>query len=253
VNSGQGTRTAIITGGAQGIGFALAQRFVADGYQVAVADINTEKGTAAAAALVASGGRATYVALDVTEEESCRSMVAAVLDVYGSVDVLINNAGLVNAPRAPIWELATSEWDRMMAVNARGVWLMTKCAVPALRERGGGSIVNMSSNTWLSGRAGLVHYVASKAAVVGITRTAARELGPFHIRVNCIMPGSTITDERRARGYDKSRSEELIGNQAIKHEETPADIVGVAAFLASEDARFVTGQSINVDGGYLFY
>jgi 3-oxoacyl-[acyl-carrier protein] reductase len=194
-----------------------------------------------------------FVALDVTEEISCQAMVAAVLGVYGSVDVLINNAGIVNAPRAPIWELSTSEWDRMFAVNARGVWLMTKCAVPALRERGGGSIVNMSSNTWLSGRAGLVHYVASKAAVVGITRTAARELGPFNIRVNCIMPGSTITEERRARGYDKARSAELIDNQAIKHEETPADIVGVAAFLVSDDARFITGQSLNVDGGYLFY
>jgi 3-oxoacyl-[acyl-carrier protein] reductase len=253
MSSNDGIRTAIITGAAQGIGLAIAQRFAADGYRVAIADKNQETGVAAAAAIVDGGGQATFVAVDVTDEASCKGMVAAVLGVYGSVDVLINNAGIVNAPRAPIWELSTSEWDRMFAVNARGVWLMTKCAVPALRERGGGSIVNMSSNTWLSGRAGLVHYVASKAAVVGITRTAARELGPFNIRVNCIMPGSTITDERRARGYDQARSAELIENQAIKHEETPADIVGVAAFLASEDARFVTGQSLNVDGGYLFY
>ncbi len=250
---GERSRTAIITGAAQGIGFALARRFADDGYRIAIADLNAEKGTAAAATIVAGGGQASFFTADVTDEASCQAMVAAVLRTYASVDVLINNAGIVNAPRASIWELSTSEWDRIMTVNARGVWLMTKCAVPALRESGGGSIVNMSSNTWLSGRAGLVHYVASKAAVVGITRTAARELGPFNIRVNCIMPGSTITDERRVRGYDKARSEELIDNQAIKHEETPEDIVGVAAFLASDDARFVTGQSVNVDGGYLFY
>ena len=121
-----------------------------------------------------------------------------------------------------------------------------------MRASGGGSIVNISSNTFLSGRAGIVHYVASKGAVIGITRTAARELGEFNIRVNCIMPGSTITEERRERGYDAARAQFLVSTQAIKHEETPADLVGVAAFLASEDARFITGQSINVDGGFLF-
>jgi 3-oxoacyl-[acyl-carrier protein] reductase len=251
--SGSGTnKTAVITGAAQGIGLALARRFAKDGYRIVIADQNDAKGPLAAAAIVESGGQAMFVQTDVTDEPSCQSMARIAMEACGSIDVLINNAGIVNAPRAAIWELSVSEWDRMMAVNARGVWLVTKCVIPALRESGGGSIVNMSSNTWLSGRAGIVHYVASKAAVVGITRTAARELGPFNIRVNCIMPGSTITAERRERGYDQARANELIGFQAIKHEETPDDIVGVAAFLASEDARFITGQSINVDGGYLF-
>jgi 3-oxoacyl-[acyl-carrier protein] reductase len=246
-------RVAIVTGAAQGIGGAIARRFSADGYRVVVADRNVEKGTAVANELGAAGGKALFVETDVTDEASGVAMVASSLAVFGAVNVLINNAGLVNLPRASIWELTVSEWDRVNNVNARGVWLMTKVTIPALRASGGGSIVNMSSNTWLSGRAGIVHYVASKAAVVGITRTAARELGEFNIRVNCIMPGSTITDERRERGYDRARAQELLGNQAIKHEETPADLVGVAAFLASDDARFISGQSINVDGGFLFY
>ena len=122
-----------------------------------------------------------------------------------------------------------------------------------MRASGGGSIVNISSNTFLSGRAGLVHYVASKGAVIGVTRTAARELGEFNIRVNAIMPGSTITDERRERGYDQERARFLAASQAIKREETPDDLVGVAAFLASDDSRFITGQLINVDGGYVFH
>lgn len=247
----QNGRVAIVTGAAQGIGRAIARRFASDGYRVVVADRNAEKGPAVVAELGAE--RATFVETDVVHEASCKAMVEAALHAFGRLDVLVNNAGLVNLPRKPLWELEVGEWDRVLAVNARGVWLATKAAVPALRAAGGGSIVNVSSNTFLSGRAGLVHYVASKGAVIGITRTSARELGEFNIRVNAIMPGSTITDERRALGYDQARARELIQSQAVKREESPNDLVGVVAFLASEDARFVTGQAINADGGYLFY
>ncbi len=246
-------RVAIVTGAAQGIGRALARRFVADGYSVVVADLNTKKGAIVANELVAAGGNATFVEADVSDEASCFAMVDAARIAFGSVSVLINNAGLANLPRVSIWELSVSEWDRVMGVNARGVWLATKAAVPALRTNGGGSIVNMSSTTWLHGRPGLAHYAASKAAVVAITRTAARELGPFNIRVNCIMPGFTITDERREQGFNEEFVAELIEDQSIKLQATPEDIVGAAAFLASDDARFISGQSLNVDGGYAFH
>jgi 3-oxoacyl-[acyl-carrier protein] reductase len=243
-------RVAIITGAAQGIGKAFAERFIADGYRVVVADTQADKGEATAKEL---GAAARFARTDVTDEASCKAMAQAALAAFGRIDVLINNAGLVNIPQHDLWELEVAEWDRIMNVNARGVWLVTKSVVPGMRASGGGSIVNISSNTFLSGRAKVVHYVASKGAVIGITRTAARELGPFNIRVNAIMPGSTITDERRERGYDKARAQFLIDSQALKHEEVPADLVGVAAFLASDDARFITGQSLNVDGGFVLH
>jgi NAD(P)-dependent dehydrogenase (short-subunit alcohol dehydrogenase family) len=246
-------RVAIVTGAAQGIGRAFARRFAADGYRIVVADQNAEKGAATAKEIAGTGAEATFIHTDVTGEASCKAMAEGAMRAFGRIDVLINNAGLVNVPRANIWELEVAEWDRIMNVNARGVWLVTKVVVPGMRASGGGSIINISSNTFLSGRAGVVHYVASKGAVIGITRTAARELGEFNIRVNAIMPGSTITDERRERGYDAARAQFLVDSQAIKHEETPDDLIGVAAFLASEDARFITGQSINVDGGFLFH
>ena len=247
-----GKRAVLITGGAQGIGRAFARRFADDGYQVAIADLNVEKGTAVAKALSDDGTKALFVRTDITDAHNCLDAVAAAAQTFGRLDVLINNAGIAYFQQTALWELDVAEWDRIMAVNVRGSWLMMKAAVPAMRVAGGGSIINMSSNTFLSGRTGFVHYVASKGAVVGLTRSAARELGELNIRVNCIMPGSTITDERRERGYDEHRARVLAESQSIKREEVPRDLVGVAAFLASEDARFMTGQSLNVDGGFVF-
>lgn len=245
-------KVAIVTGAAQGIGKAFAQRLSHDGFRVVIADVQGDLAAATCNEIVAVSGEAIALRTDVTDEASCKKMVADTIAAFGGIDVLINNAGLVNLPRTNLWELEVAEWDRVNAVNARGVFLALKAVVPAMRERGGGSIVNMSSNTFLSGRVGAVHYVASKGAVIGLTRAAARELGPFNIRVNCILPGSTITDERRAGGYDKARAQELMNAQSIKHEETPDDLVGVCSFLASDDSRFMTGQSLNVDGGYCF-
>jgi 3-oxoacyl-[acyl-carrier protein] reductase len=135
-----------------------------------------------------------------------------------------------------------------MAVNARGVWLAIKAVVPPMRTGQGGSIINVSSNVSLSGRPNMIHYIASKAAVIGITRGAARELGEDNIRVNAVLPGSTLTDEQRAH-TSPERAQLLLQSQAIKRNETPEDIVGAVAFLASNDARFITGQTITVDGG----
>ena len=244
-------RVAIVTGAARGIGRAFARRFVADGMRVMIADLNAEQGEETARDLRGAGGGAAFVRTDMTDEASAHAMVAAAVKEFGGVDVLVNNAGIVNLPRTPLWELELSEWERIMALNARGVWLGIKAAVPAMRARGSGAIVNVSSNTFLSGRTGAIHYVASKGAVVGITRAAARELGEFNIRVNAILPGSVITETRRGT-VDPARAAQLLQNMSLKREEVPEDLVGTAAFLASADSGFMTGQSLNVDGGYLF-
>lgn len=246
-----GKKVVIITGAARGIGRAFARRLASDGYRVMIADLNAEQGEETKREIAATGAEVGFVKTDMSDEASALAMAAATMKQFGGIDALINNAGIVNLPRTPLWELAVSEWDRIMSLNARGVWLGIKAVVPAMRERGGGAIVNISSNTFLSGRAGAIHYVASKGACVGITRAAARELGEFKIRVNAILPGSVITETRRGT-VDPVRAQQLLDNQSIKREEIPEDLIGTAAFLLSSDAGFMTGQSLNVDGGYLF-
>jgi 3-oxoacyl-[acyl-carrier protein] reductase len=247
------TRVVLVTGGAQGIGRAFARRFAADGYRVVVADTNEAKASDVVAEIVADGGTASAVVADVSSEADCAQMVARATATHGQLDVLINNAAFFSSiVRKPFWEIDAAEWDRVMAVNVRGTWLAMKAAVPALRASANGSIINMSSNTFLSGRAGFLHYVTSKGAIVGITRAAARELGAAGVRVNCILPGSTTTEVTRASD-DPERARELAKQRAIAREQTPADLVGTAAFLASDDARYITGQSFTVDGGTILH
>lgn len=247
------SRVVIVTGGAQGIGRAFARRFAADGYRVVVADRNAAKAAGVCDEIAAAGGTATPVAADVAREADCEAMVAHALASYGRLDVLINNAALFSTlARKSFWEIDAAEWDAVMAVNARGTWLAMKAAVPSLRASENAGIINMSSNTYLSGRVGFAHYVASKAAIVGLTRAASRELGDDGIRVNCILPGATITEVTPAVD-DPERARDLAKMRAIKRVQTPADLVGMAAFLASDDARYITGQSFTVDGGTLLH
>jgi 3-oxoacyl-[acyl-carrier protein] reductase len=241
-------RVVIVTGGAQGIGRAFALRFAADGYRVVIADTNDDRASGVRAEIIATGSEATTVSADVSMEAGCERIAGVAMSTYQRVDVLINNAAMLSTlARKPFWEIPVDEWDRVQGVNLRGTWLMMKALVPAMRENGG-SIINMSSNTFQSGRTGFAHYVASKGGIVGLTRTAARELGDFNIRVNCILPGSVNTEVRRASD-DPVRVAELAKQRAIKREQTPADLVGTAAFLASDDAQYITGQSFTVDGG----
>jgi 3-oxoacyl-[acyl-carrier protein] reductase len=248
-----GGRVAIITGSARGIGRAFALRFARDGYRVTIADVNMDGANAVAAEIVAAGGTAIAIRTDVSDETSAHACVAATLERFGRVDVLLNDAALfADLQRRAFWDIDVDEWDRIFAVNARGMWLMMKAVAPILIERRAGSIVNMSSNTFLSGVSGLAHYVASKGAVIGLTRTAARDLGPHDIRVNCILPGLTRTEVKRAS--DRSgRYEQLLESQSIKRVETPDDLVGTAAFLASDDSAFMTGAALTVDGGNTFH
>jgi 3-oxoacyl-[acyl-carrier protein] reductase len=245
-------RVAIVTGAAQGIGRAFALRFAADGYAVVVADTNEAKAQSVCAEITGAGGTASAIVVDVADEAACARMASHATATYGQLDVLINNAAFFSTlVRRPFWEIDAAEFDHVMAVNVRGTWLAMKAAVPALRASTNGSIINMSSNTFLSGRTGFLHYVTSKGAIVGLTRAAARELGPEGVRVNCILPGATTTEVSRASD-DPERARELAKARSIAREQTPADLVGTAAFLASDDARYITGQSFTVDGGTYF-
>jgi 3-oxoacyl-[acyl-carrier protein] reductase len=241
----------IVTGAAQGLGRAYARRFASDGWRVVIADINGNKADGVRDEIVAAGGTAIAVTTDVSDEASCRAMAAAALGAYDRIDALVNNAAITDFERKPFWDIDVAEWDRILGVNTRGVWLAMKAVVPSMRVQRGGSVVNIASNTFLSGRAGLTHYIASKGAVIGITRAAARELGEDNIRVNCVLPGATPTEVPRF-DLPPERVQVLLGGQAINRMEEPDDLVGVVAFLASEGARFMTGQSLVVDGGFSF-
>lgn len=246
-------RVAIVTGGARGIGRAFALRFARDGYCVALADVDARGAEAVRAEIEAAGGTALAIATDVSDEAAARHCVTRTLAAWGRLDVLVNDAALfADVVRRPFWDVDVAEWDRLLAVNLRGTWLMMKAASVPMREQRSGSIINMSSNTFLSGVAGFGHYVASKGGVIGLTRSAARDLGPYDVRVNCILPGLTKTEVQRPSDVP-GRYEQLVQTQSIKRIETPDDLVGVAAFLASDDAAFMTGAALTVDGGNTFH
>lgn len=243
----------IVTGAARGIGRAFALRFARDGYRVTIADVNGDGVEAVRREIAGAGGEGLALRIDVSSEADCARMVAETIRAFGRIDVLINDAALfADLYRKPFWEISVEEWDAVMSVNARGTWLAMKAVVPPMREQRSGCIINMSSNTVLLGRPGFLHYVASKGAIIAITRSAARELGDFNIRVNCILPGLTDTGVER-KSDDPARRAELAKEQIIKRPEVPDDLVGVAAFLASQDARFMTGQAMTVDGGNAFH
>lgn len=236
----------IVTGAGGGLGRAFALAFARAGARVLAADINAE-GARETAAL--AGGVAGVV--DVTGTESCRALVAQAVDTLGGVDVLVNNAALYGAlERRPFQEIDEDVWDRVMAVNVKGVWQMSRACSFAMKAAGGGSIINIASATVFSGSPLWMHYVASKGAVIAMSRTMARELGRDGIRVNVIAPGFTLTeaslsliDDARSYGVDRA---------ALKRNAEVDDITGGALYLASPLAGFVTGQTLVIDGGKQF-
>jgi NAD(P)-dependent dehydrogenase (short-subunit alcohol dehydrogenase family) len=220
----------LITGAGGGLGRAFAAGFAARGDEVISADLEP--------------GPDRFV-VDVSDATSVAAMAAHA----GAVDVLINNAAIyAGLTRAPFHELAETEWDRVMAVNLKGPWLCAKALVPAMPD--GGAIINVSSATVLSGSPHWAHYVASKAGLIGLTRTMARELGDRRIRVNALAPGFTLTDA--SRDLIDNADTYGVGRGAIKRAAQPDDIVGAALFLASEASAMITGQTLVVDGGRQF-
>lgn len=241
-------KTVIITGAAQGIGRAYAQAFAQEGARVAVADLNANKAQTVANEL----DDAIAVGVDVADAASTRAMAKTVEDAFGGIDILINNAAIFSTLKMkPFEEITAEEWDRVMAVNARGVFNCCQAVVPAMRTAGAGKIVNISSSVVVTGRPFYAHYVASKGAVVALTRALASELGEAGINVNAISPHGIVTEVPRDTIRD-DQWDEIIAAQALKRKGKVEDMLGVTLFLASSDSDYMTGQTLNVDAGLRF-
>ena len=244
-------KVAVITGGAAGIGFACTKRFLAEGARVVVADVADP---AAAVDKLDAAGRALGVRADVSDAGSVRAMVEAALARFGRIDVLVNNAAVFATLKPqPFDEIPEAEWDRVMAVNVKGVWNCARAVVPAMRAQGGGRIVNVASAIVAKGTALLMHYVTSKGAVVAMTRALARELGPDRITVNAVAPGLILSDTVQANPDITAFQETAIMQaRSLKRDAFPDDVEGTVVFLASDDSAFMSGQTLIVDGGSVF-
>ena len=244
-------RVAIITGGGHGIGKAYAVRLAAEGAKVVIAELDGDAASAVATELTAQGFDVFAVQTDVANEASVNNMAAQTITQFGRIDVLVNNAAIfatVPMSRSPFDEITVEEWDRMMSVNVKGTWLASRAVVPQMRKQAYGKIINVSSGTALKGSPSRIHYVTSKAGILGFTRTLANEVGKDGICVNCVAPGSTLSEENPDDDILKMRS--LAANtRALKRVQTPEDLTGAVVFFASADSDFITGQTLVVDGG----
>jgi 3-oxoacyl-[acyl-carrier protein] reductase len=241
----QGKRT-VVTGGARGIGAAIARAFAAEGADVAIADVlDAAVAEPVLTAVRAAGGRALFVPCDVTDEGQVRAAVDRVESELGGIDVLVNDAGVVG--QYAFEELTVAEYDRVMAVNLRGVFLWTRFAIPGMLARGSGSIINVASQLGQIGGAEMVHYSASKAGVIGLTKALAREVSTRGVRVNAIAPGPIETDmlASETREWIERKLAELPIGRFGQVEE----VAGTAVFLASDDASYYVGQTLGPNGG----
>ena len=251
MGKGHKDKVAVITGAAKGIGQAFAKRHAEDGVHIAVADV--EAGDATAKLVEQAGRQALVCKCDVTSQDSIAAMAADVLKKFGRCDIVINCAGVY--PQRAFDDMTFDEWKRVLSINLDSCFLVSKQFVPGMKQRGWGRIVNLASSTLGSVVTGFVHYMSIKGGIVGFTRALACELGPHGITVNAISPSLTRTHgtlSRQPRFGRNSMDEEfevLSQRQAIPRPEVPADLVGTMSFLTSDDAAFITGQTLNVDGG----
>lgn len=242
-------RVAVVTGSAQGIGKVYALRLASEGAKVVLADI-LDPGPAARD-IQHTGGEALAVTTDVKDENSVRRLVQGAVETYGRIDILVNNAAIfANLPRRPFEEIPLAEWDQVMAVNVKGIFLCCRETVPTMKRQGGGKIINVASTTVFKGTPLFLHYVASKGAVIGLTHALARELGRYHIAVNAIAPGLTSSDAIRNDAEKwQEHVETMAERRCFRREELPEDLAGTVVFLAGDDSNFITGQTFVVDGG----
>jgi NAD(P)-dependent dehydrogenase (short-subunit alcohol dehydrogenase family) len=245
-------KVAIVTGAAQGIGRTYALALAAAGAKVCVSDINIPEETTAE--IAKAGGVATAVAADVSNQRSLETMAAHAVSKFGRLDILVNNAGMFGSLKMQRFsDIDPAEWDRVMAVNVRGVWQAISAVVPAMKKSGGGKIINISSGTAFKGSPYLLHYVTSKGAVVALTRAIARELADSNICVNAIAPGLVMSSNVQSHPDWQGVAASIVSSRAIKRESMPDDLVGALLFFASEDSNFVTGQTLVVDGGSVMH
>jgi len=249
-------RVAMVTGSGRGIGRAIALRLAAEGAAILVADLDPAGGAETARAIEAQGGKARFAATDVARPAESRAAVAAALEHFDRLDVLVNNAGVVRA--LPLLDVTEVDWDRTFSVNTRGLFFCLQAAACEMARRRGGCIINMASIAGRGGRPLLADYAASKAAVISLTQSAALALAPRGVRVNAVCPGIVDTamwtqiDREWGEAVGVKPGEVLAGRVAgipLGRIETPEDVAGLVAFLASDDAAYITGQAINVCGG----
>lgn len=238
-------KTAIVTGAARGLGRTFCTALAGEGANIIALDITDPDETVRM--IEASGGTAKGVRADVTMEADCQRAAEETVAAFGGIDILVNNAAIIfGIVRKPFYEIDPEEWDNVMTVNVKGAWLCTRAVFPYMQRQGKGKIVNLSSETYFTGSHGFVHYVTSKAGVVGLTRSLSVELGPHNITVNALAPGFTDSEASRSIA-DVTKYD--TGLTPMGRLQQPDDLVGALIFLSSDDSDFITGQTILVDGG----
>ena len=246
-------KVALITGGASGIGRATAILFAQEGAAVAIADINVEQGKSAIEEIESAGGKAIFIPCDVTNAGDCHAAVEKTVATFGGLHILFNNAGIIR--RADVINTSEDEWDRVMAVNVKSIFLMSRYAIPYLEKAGGGSIINTSSGWGLKGGGNAVSYCASKGAVTMMTRAMAIDHGKQNIRVNAICPGDTDTPMLREEARQLGQAEESFmaeaANRPLQRYAQPIEIAQAVLYLASDAASYITGAALVIDGGGL--
>ena len=242
-------RVALVTGGGGGLGEGICSALATAGAAVAVADVEHDRAERVAGSLARAGARSMALETDVSERSSVQETVERVADELGGADILINNAAIY--PRRAWTEIEEEEWDRVMAVNLKGYFLCARAVYPYMKSNGRGNIVNVASITFFIGWSLLMDYVASKGGIVGFTRTLAREVGTDNINVNAIAPGAFPTDAEKIHPDQEGYNRWILEQQSIKRRGTPQDIGNLVAFLSSDASSFITGQTIQIDGGWM--
>ncbi len=241
-------RVAVITGGASGIGEALVRAFAEQKSRVVFLDIQDDAARSLIEQLTSAGLPApTYFPCDLTKVDLIQTTLAGILEQFGTIDILVNNAG--NDTRHSVDEVTSEYWDRMMAINLKSQFFMAQAVIPAMKKAQRGSIINMSSISFMIPSTGLPVYVTAKAAIVGMTRTLARELGPDNIRVNAVMPGAIETERQKRLWLTEEYRAEILARQSLKRMIGPDEVARLVLFLASDDSASMTSQSYVIDGG----